>query len=221
MAIGRGVHGKFPAIATLTSTSSAVTTTNGSAFVIGVVDAGPASSVTDSKGNTYSKCAPDRTVGGVIIGLWRSTTWVGGASHTFSVNFGGSADPSCFYAEITGTNPVLDQSDSILDNVSPFTSPVINTTAADEVLISLYGCDGGLGSPAESTGFNQIDFEDNNSLYWTGAMGSRIVSATGAYNASWTSGVPATNNGVFIASFKESGGGGGGSSLLSKMRRYL
>jgi hypothetical protein len=207
MAIGRGVHGKFPAAATTAATSSPVTTTNGSCFVIGVVDAGTVSSVTDSKGNTYTRCTTDLTVGGVTMGMWHSTTYVGGAGHTFTVNFGGSADPSCFYAEITGSNIQLDQVARNVDAASPFTVTSGTTTAANEVLVSFYACDGGLGSPAESSGFDQIDFEDNNSLYWTGAMGSRVVSSTGAYTPSWTSTVPATTNGVFVASFKENGGG--------------
>jgi hypothetical protein len=129
----------------------------------------------------------------------------GGASHTFSYTVSGSHTNTIYAGEITGglTSGILDQQNAQTDSASPFTSPSITTTQANEILVSILSAHSTINpaTVAESTGFTlQAKWEDGTAS-WPGCIASKVVSSTGAYNSSFTC-ASADDAGIHIASFK-------------------
>lgn len=216
MGIAVGVHASN-AVGSGTSVTTAARTSaaSGSTFIIGAVcNNSEFSSVADSKSNVYTLIGAAQTfdsAGGVRLYYCQNGT--GGASHTATLNVTSSAAHTVFFVEITGglTSGILDQNNRANDTSSPFASPGITTTQADEILISILGGNSGSNpaTHAESTGFTIDETVTNGTTFYTGCIASRVVSSTGTYNSSFTE-TGGTNTGVIIASFKAAAGGGAG-----------
>lgn len=124
---------------------------------------------------------------------------------TVTLTKGSGAFATLLVVELTAMelSSVLDQQDRQLDTATPFTSPVINTLFANEVLVGFAAADDfGVNAFAESTGMTIQQQFSNGAVNWTCALGTRIVTATGAYNTSFTR-TGAARVHSWISSFRE------------------
>lgn len=176
------------------------------------------SSVTDSKGNSYS-IAGARTVSasGDSIELWYSIVGSAGASHTITVDLEGSTFISvcaAWYNGFTAT-PVLDQTTGNTGNGTAIDSGNVTIATADELLVG-----GGTHLHVENaatgfiagTNFSIAAQYGNSADNATAYIEDRIVAATGTYSApaSVNTGVGggSGNWAARIATFKANAGGG-------------
>lgn len=208
MAISLGVH----AIAShaTAATTSGITTTSGSALLYLCAGTTSLTNLTDSKGNTPVLVGSEITGGsGFKVRVYRAWNITGGAGHTATLT---QADSTLHLIEIKGvdTSSPQDQVNNINRTASPYTSPSITTTVADEILIGYQVCDGGTGSVfTHGNSFTGIETETDGNVWWPSASSYRIVSATGTYNTSVTIATSPSNTTNFIISLKIAGGGGG------------
>jgi hypothetical protein len=164
----------------------------------------------DSKSNTW---IPIQTELGAspTTRMYYAENLIGGAGHTFTLNVTGVQGATIWVVEILGvkTSGALDLGNRQADAASPFTSPGILTTQADEFLVGFMGGDSASNPAVHTAGasFTLLDEEQNGSVFWPGATAYRIVAATGTYNSSFTEG-GAANGRVWVAAFKAAAGGG-------------
>jgi hypothetical protein len=227
MTIALGVHASAatttPAlvIVTPTRTSSA----SGSTYSVGVgwftaAGAGVAPTVTDSKGNTYTQVGSTLQSGGTPnfrFAIFESVNGTGGTLHTCTATFLANQDViSIWWNEITGglTSGIRDQAPGGNDDTaSPYTSLTTGTTAqANELLIAYGGTLSASGTETITWGNSFTSTGDdrtNANAEVTGSAATRVVSATGAYQSSFTSaGAGTTEALVFIATYKDITAGG-------------
>jgi hypothetical protein len=206
-----GVHvsaaASSPATSTLT-TASVTTQASGSSFWIcaAVPTLMTVSAASDNKGNTYTQN------GSTIVGFdsasdlyrFRSVNGTGGSGHTFSISI--TSVPSFFSiwaVEIKNSTGGLDQQNAQVTSVSPFDSPSVTTTSANEVIL---GCaiDNSTGAGdnfTAATTYTLLDQVTNGSLFATGASIGKAVSTTGTFKTEVTS-VQGTTMAVSIDTFK-------------------
>jgi len=208
IAIGVGSKGVGTGVSSQ-ATTGVTTQASGSLFAVGfVTDAGlTVISVVDSKSNAYSliKGSVSMAGAGGLGFLYRSTGSVGGASHTATVTMSGAGRMTVFFGEILGTS-AFDLGNGVEDAASPFASPSITTTSARELLLGMIGGDSASNpaTNAESTGMVILSAAEelNGAANWVGCFASRVVSATGSYNSSFTES-GSVDCAVFIASWIE------------------
>jgi hypothetical protein len=200
--IGQGGY----ANATLTSvTTSAVTTTNGSTFVLGKVGEGGVVTFTDNKSNTYTK------VNGLLnldFGAAESgydLVGSGGSSHTFTGTQSSNIDISIFFVELLGVQS-LDTSISQFDTTSPYTAS-ITPTAGERFILAFFAGDSGSNpaTHAESNGFTIIastNKTDGSATSWPGCFAYKVVTADGstAVSVSFTE-TGSTSAGIWLYAF--------------------
>lgn len=213
MALSVGVTDIGGANASPVTTAGVTTQATGSILVVGAIwETAAFTSITDSKSNSYTQIGTEQTIGGFKARLYYVENATGGSSHTFTLTTGGGNIFGTVLAlEVIGgaTASSLDQSNQQTDSASPFTSPSITTTNANDILVSACMSDG-IANPmdfAESTGFTVNITRNSGASFYPMALGTRIVSSTGSYNSSWTT-ASGANAAVFIASFKELAGAG-------------
>lgn len=221
MPISIGVGSKGVGTAVSVQATTGVTTTPGSFFEVGFVTDGAltVSSVVDSFSNTYVLVTGPINVaaGGGIAFVYRSTTQLGGASHTATVTMSGAGRMTVLFCEIKGASG-FDLGNGVNDAASPFVSPSISTTKARELLVGMIGGDSASNpaTHAESTGMLVLATAEelNGVANWVGCFASRVVSATGSYNCSFTEN-GSTNCAVFIGGWIEASAAGAGGRLFS------
>lgn len=175
-----------------TCSAGPITTTNGNTFVASVGFCCAAfTSVTDSKGNTYTDVISELVTGGTH-GLQQATiAGVGGATHSFTLT-GGSA---AFFATLSVTEisgaaaSPLDQTatDTDATGTSHATAATSTTAQADELLIGFgtsttlvsYTNDSGAGWTEQTNVTTDVDSEGL-------ITGSKVVSAIGTYTYTYT-----------------------------------
>ena len=179
-------------VGTTLITAGVTTQVSGSAGVLGVIgDTGFFTSVQDSNSNTWTQIQSelaDATAGNASR-MYYAQNMTGGASHTFTLNKSSGSFAAIFFLELTTmlTSGVLDQSNRVLDTASPFDSPSVTTLSANEVLVALaFADDGGANSYVAGNSFTIQQQRADGSISWTGAIASRIVTATGSYNSTFT-----------------------------------
>lgn len=217
MPAAAGVH--VSAVASGTSVTSASRTSTGAGSIFTVLaesDITP-NTPTDSKSNVYTAVTTATVAGGITSRLYDIVNGVGGASHTWSFGTGSSADLTIYAQESTGclTVAARDQFNQGVDAATPFGNAVaITTTQADEIIIAaMHGNSATTpATHAESTGFTIQETVTTGGPNWTGCLATKVVAATGTYNASFTES-GATTSGCHIVSYKASGGGGGGATV--------
>lgn len=202
--------------------TAAITTTSGNLVVIGVTYVASFSSVSDSKGNTWTLAAgPVTASAGDTIRCYYAFNLTGGAGHTFTLNLSAAGAGVVCAAEYSGvllTDP-LDQTATQASSGNPVdSSSTATTTQADELLIG-YGQQSSGVNLAWSAGAsytlraNVADAVPSS----IGAMVERLVSATGAYNATMSHGGETGTYSALIATFKAAGWG----ALRSRSRNRL
>lgn len=187
---------------TALTTDAVTTAATGSHFYIAVVygSGSGVTSVADNKGNSanYVEVGTEQAAGAKIR-WWYCPNGAGGAGHTATVNFGSAEDPTVIFWEWGGllASGSLDQAAQITDNGgTPYTISTGGSTAqADEVVFALMGSASGdnPATKAEGSGFTIIQQSTNGSLYWTGVVAYKTVTATGVQSASFTDGATAGN----------------------------
>lgn len=194
-------------------TTPAVTTTGATLIVVGVTSAtNPNPTVTDSKGNTWTKTSqsPLTISDSTSIFYAVPSGAQAGTNHTFTIATGGSGVDTICVAAFSGlTAPVLDQqakatTPAPTSNFNSGAAPT--TTAADELLIGFSQLS--TGTPytcAPGSGYTLAAFNGAANTGSTGCLEYRIVSAVGAYSAGFTTGAVTGTGGAMIATFKSSG----------------
>lgn len=216
MSIALGQHTvAFSSGATAITTGNLTTGAAGSTFWAGLEGGTSFSSLADSKSNTYALIGTEATVfGSVKVRRMKAVNGAGGASHNWTYTMSASNFCSIWVIEITSadTTESLDQQNSNLDTASPWDSPSVTTTVANELLIA-FGVDDSSGAGTWSvTAGNSFTLLDSqaNTTGGTGATAYRIVAATGAYTGRLTAGTQppvGTNMQISIDTFKDAGGG--------------
>lgn len=216
MALALGAH----AIAangggTTVTTAAQTTATSGSALYI-AVDFQPSqsfTSVTDSKGNTWTQIGAEVADGSNIVATrrYRCANATGGTNHTFTLTCANSGVCGIAFVEMTTTNGngvTFDQQAAQADTVTAFVSPNVTTTVADEMLLSMFTAQGGGGTYNHTAGnsFTLIDEITDGASHFPIATSYRVVTATGTYNASWTTSFIPDDTVVSIETFSEAAG---------------
>ena len=200
---------------TSVTTGSVTTASTGSHFVI-IVSCSSSSTIntpSDSKGNTYSAVGTALTGGGVVSQKFECINGTGGTGHTFTgTKSGGASDGLTLIAlEVTGAASASpsDGHNRQADSATPFTSPGVTTTNANDILIGLISDDlaadftRSVSGASPTSGWTIQQQENAGATYWTGAIKTQIVSATGTYNAGFDTTPDVNNSVVHILTYKE------------------
>jgi hypothetical protein len=151
-----------------------------------------------------------------------------GASHTVTAAQNNTSAMSIFVVEMTGeTATPFDKSANVKDTASPFGSGVTaTTTQANELIVGLL-----IGQTGSNPGTHAIDSSSTPTSGWsitaaaeeldgtsffTGAIASVRVTATGAYQGVWTESGSAEGE-VFTATFKEAAAGSAANRIFFPM----
>jgi len=221
VAISAGVTVPATASGNTCTTATRTSAASGSTFVVFCqADATP-NTPTDNKGNTYTAVTTAVTNSSIVSRMYYCQNGTGGSGHTWTFTTPFSADLSMYVLEILGglTTGILDAVNQVLDSSSPFTVTSAATTQAAELAVAAMSGNSGTNpaTHAESTGYTIRSEVTTGGPNWTGAIASKVLSATGAQTPSFTEN-GGTTAGVHIATFKEASGGGGaltGSSTLT------
>lgn len=188
-AVGRGtVYDTGTSITTQSGTSAE----SGSSFLLLVSweDGPDISSVTDSKGNTYTLLGSvQNPSGSPNSAQYFCADGEGGAGHTATINFSGNNIYGVAHLiEIVGctANP-LDKHVQGTDGSSPYTVSTGTLAQADEVVVAFFAPQTS-ANPTNHASSNMdiISAEPNGSSYWASAVGATVVSSTDSFTPSFT-----------------------------------
>ncbi len=172
------------------------------------------STVSDSKGNTYSLIGSVVTAGTAKLAAYKCEGGTGGASHTGSMTFSGTAYPTLHLVEVTGAalSSPLDIVVSGSDSATPYTLASGTLGQAAEVVLAMCEINavGNVGAYSVSGGFTILSDEPDADNYWTSGVAAQVTSATTSVTASFTrlNGGATTLSGLLLVSFKEAAAGG-------------
>jgi hypothetical protein len=177
--------------------------------------------IADSYSNTWLQAAPSSGwyAGGGFDSsrLHDAADILGGTSHTITLTMSPASFATIQAAEYSfGATGTLDQiaHDSLVGSSTSLDSTATPaTTAADELLVG-FGCQAmtdGTFTWTAGAGYTLRSSTNNANAGSTAALEDRIVSATGAYNATMSDALGTGPLGwdMLIATFREGGGGGG------------
>lgn len=200
-------------------TSSLGTTATGQLIVVTICDdsAGATSvtSVTDNKGNTYTKVPITQGTSSVLLNsastqMWYAVTTSAGATHTVTVTWNTAATArvtvaASYFTGFTGT-PTLDKFIGATGSSTSATATTATTTAAAEVVV------GGSGHASTTSAFTAGSGMSNlvtqNVANAAVGQSSKIVAATGTQTAA--NSIAASRAwGHIVATFKDVASGGG------------
>lgn len=197
----------------VTTPAFASNTTTGNAIIVGAMTqdaANTVDSVTDSVGNTYARKA-QANVGALNLEIWLAEDITGGASHTVTVNDSGSLAGGLIAFEISGlaTSNAFDKSAGASGASGSLDSGNTAATAqANEILIGFGGITS-VSTPTWTEGASYLPSPpvstDGSGAGYAIAMEYRVVSATGAYNATMTSSITNQAWAMLIATFADTG----------------
>lgn len=192
--------GKGAAAGSTVTTAAGTTSASGSGFVVFFAYAGASvTSVTDSKGNVYTKRGALQNLIECWAALPGDAGYVGGgASHTATVNFSASAAASLHLIEATSllTTGSFDQVVGTVDATSPWEVTTGTLGQADSVALS--GFERNTTNPASYTaggGFTLLSSETDWNNFYTSAVSGVVVSSTAARTPSWTTGTGGNDSG--------------------------
>ena len=214
MAFDAILRGNASANGALTSTSG--TTTTGSTFIIGLAyDAGATrSTLTDSKGNTYTQCGTTLTNSGEKLELWRCSNGTGGATHSASATFNTNSFGSIYLIEVTdAATASFDVTNQGTDAASPYEISTGALAQANNAVITIVG-NGAGNNPMNYASSNTtiLAQEGDGSSFWTSAISKLLVSSTSSVTPSFTSAAAATHGLITVVIKSATAGGGGGVS---------
>lgn len=194
-----------------TCTTTGVTSTNGSSFVVCLAGDGTIATPTDSKSNTYTAVGAQTNLSVNHSRCYQALNATGGASHTFTGVVTGGTIISLVAMEVTTTGTISAGPTNVgTDAATPFDSPTITTTVANSMLLGMVTGEGSAGTytPTHGNSFTGLDAETDGTDFFPIASSSRLVSSTGTYNTSVTFSTNPDNTANWIMSYNEGGGGG-------------
>lgn len=172
-------------------TTAAGTTTSGSgsSFLVAFLTANgdTVTSVTDAYSNTYSVVTTVvETVNGNKMWVYQATNGSGGTNHTVTVTMSSGGVAKISFTEITGaaTASIVDQSNAVHDNATPY-SCAITTTVADSIAIAYATVIDGAGSGTYTANGGFTAYQ-NNATTHPMAAAYKVLSATGTEDPAWT-----------------------------------
>lgn len=186
MTLALGAHTSIGAASADSTTTSAITTSSGSCLLAFVHSGQSLSgvSLSDSKGNTWTQVLNFSSAVGSYGAIYKQESGIRGASHTVSITLTNGYS-SIWVQEVTGASPVVSGVNTPASSSSsnPLTSNSYTNTAADELILAFFptDSDGGSGWTFTNSFVENGDGITNGSLYYPGALGSRIVSSVSAY----------------------------------------
>jgi hypothetical protein len=195
MAIAPGQSASAASTTATSITTAAVTTAaTGSSFLIGASIIGVTPAVSDSKSNTYTLIGSTFSKGGQVCGLYLCTNGAGGSGHTAIVS-GGALYNAVFFLEVTGgaLASLVDQIPATQwndDTSSPFTSNATSaTTQAAEMCVAFTLTVSSSGTETLNWSANSYTQQTalGNANAITGGIATKVVSATGTQQTSFTS----------------------------------
>jgi len=218
MAIDVGASAIATSIAASQATSPISTQPSGSSFLIYLIYSGATfTSIVDNKGNTYSQVGAEFDVGANSQGrLYLKENGVGGSGHTATLTQSSSDYLLLALIEITGgkLSGLVDQQAGQNDTSSPFTSPPITPTEAQELLLGFMGdASTNVSNHTHGNSFTSV-VAANDGTFWVASVSKRLVSSIAAYNTSVTISGNGTANHNMIVSLKQASGGLLGASCL-------
>lgn len=192
-ALSLGINAK--ASGASSATTAAATTTTGSGISIFVTHTGTSQPTVEDfiagspSGNTWTMVGSSQAVSSYPATIWQFKNEGGarGASHTFRATAG---DVTIHVQEVIGTSPVVDVNAAGSDVVTPFQSNAITPTVPAFLAIAAISTNAAENPTAYVAGgsFTLRTEEQDGSLYWTSAMGTReVTGGSGSYQSSWTS----------------------------------
>lgn len=229
MTISVGGHAKgFTTSSNTTCTTGSFTSqASGSTFSVSVGWYGTAitPTISDNKGNTYSQVGSTVAFSGDALAqqaLFECVNGAGGSGHTVTATYLTAADVITLFAnEVLGALTVSPRDRAPggnQDTTSPYLSALTGTTAQADELALAYGWTYTTTSPEALTwgnSFTAIDAQDSN---YTGGCSSRVLTAVGDYQSSFTSsggGIdPAEGAVTFIVTYKAIAASGAAASAL-------
>lgn len=219
IAVGASDSNLLAASAATVTTAPVTTAASGSSFVVFSINFGDdnVASVTDSKGNTYTRIGVelDNAGDGFYMGAWQCTNGTGGASHTATLTLNGSTICGLYFIEITGglTSGLVDVSNSAVDSDSGdggFDAQV-TPTAGNRLLLSFITGNGGGTVTYDGTAqsFTSVTAETSGADSMSGQVAQRVVAANGstAYGPAFTASAGGRAS-VFTIALKEAAAGG-------------
>lgn len=198
---------------TTTVTSGAIDTTGANLIVVHVVSysAGSAT-LSDSKGNTWTKLT-DRLAGGGIRGtLFYVFNPTVGSGHTFT---GGNSYPVVSVAAFSGADAApFDVENGATGSGATLQPGSVTPSTANNIVVCGVSDGSTTGTPAIDSGFTEPNAEADGAAF-SGTIGYLIQTAATAQNPTW-SGLTAGGYGVAatIAVFKATAAGGATGPLV-------
>lgn len=198
-----------------TITSAAGTSTGGTGRVLYVTvsyDNGvTVSSISDNKSNTLSLIGSALLGNGGRLARYKCENFTGGASHTVTVNFSGTAYPTIIVTEIPtllSSSPYDSAASATnVDATSPYTATSGTLAQAASVLMSAAAQNQGSNGSYSISTFTKLADQSDVGNYWTHGVAYLVVSATTAITPSWTrSGAADANTPVLVDVFKQQTG---------------
>lgn len=189
-------------------TTTGVTSTTGSTFIVCVAGNGTVDTPTDSKSNTYTAVAAQLNLTGNNSRCYQSIGATGGASHTFTGSVTGAGTVSVVVVEITTTGTIYaGPADRGSDAATAFVSPGITTTVANSMLVGFHTNEGNGATytPTHGNSFTGLDAITDGNSYYPANSSYRSVSSTGTYNTSITLSATPDNTANWIMSYNEGG----------------
>lgn len=196
MALTLGVNAIASGSGSTVTTGAITTQVSGSCLEVVVNLEKPTqtfTSVTDSKGNTWTIVGSALTDSGGVVEMrrYRCENAVGGSGHTFTLtcNVSGVCGIAAVEQRTTiGRGCALDQEGVINDTASAYDSGPETTTIADEFLFGGFTCQGGGGTYTHTFGnsFTLINEETNGTSFFPLATCYQLVTSIGTYNTTCT-----------------------------------
>ena len=162
------------------------------------------SSIADTLGNNWSLVSQQTLADGTIYYLYAVTNCKGGAN-TVTITLESSNQPMLLVAEYSGislTSP-LDQLAASTEGASgSYTSGSVTTTVANELLIGVLKCTGGVAATiVPAAGWTERQ-QERSATVPDIVLLDNIVSSIGTYANSGTFSTSVPDNGALIATFK-------------------
>ena len=196
MAMSLGVNAIASGSGSTVTTGVITTQVAGSGIVLVVNFQKPTqtfTSVTDSKGNTWTQVGSEITDSGGVVAMrrYQCPNAIGGSGHTFTLTCNVAGVCGIAAVEVLTTNGAgitLDQEGVVNDTASAYDSGAETTTIANEFLLGGFTCEGGGGTYTHTFGnsFTLIHEETAGTNFFPLATCYRVVSATGTYNTTCT-----------------------------------
>ena len=195
----RGVVGASASVTTGSGASSA-----SASFAVAVIFSGAqqVSSISDSKGNTYTEQKTQvNSNGDVKVAIYLCVGGTGGSGHTATVNFSGTSDATAWLIQLDGI-AAADTAVGAQDGTDPY-EVTSGTLAQDEnIVLTLFGADRGSTGTISTSNSTLIDSEPAGTTGWPGGVSKKTTASTSPVTVSWSDAHGAHNDALVLLPLK-------------------